>query len=111
LHTWMPDIMNELATWKKGEAVGVMVRNNPRVVVEICETESGKLLLTLINYNTGSSNDVTLSLSEKLGKLKWNEIDAKGVERVCKSKKVASGYEIQSVDVMPALGVKFFVGQ
>ncbi|NQU64309.1 MAG: hypothetical protein HQ517_08525 [SAR324 cluster bacterium] len=45
---------------------------------------------------------------QKIGK---DEIDEIGAERVCKSKKVASGYEIQSVDVMPELGVKFFVGQ
>lgn len=111
LHTWMPGIMDELSNWVKGESIGVIMRNNPRVVVEMCETESGKILLTLINYNTGSSNDVKVSLSEKLGKMKWAEIDAKGVEKVCKSKKVASGYEIQSADAMPALGVKFFVGQ
>ncbi|MDA1120910.1 MAG: hypothetical protein O2887_10555 [Bacteroidetes bacterium] len=111
LHTWMPGIMSELAAWVKTEAVNVMIRDSPRVAVEMCETEDGKVLLTLINYSTGTYGDVTLSLSDKLGKMKWSEITGQGEERGCSVRNTGPDYEIKSGSAIPSLGVKFFVGQ
>ena len=110
-HTWMPGIMSELAAWVNGEAVNVMIKESPRVAVEMCEIEGGKVLLTLINYSTGSYEDVTLLLSGKLEKMKWKEIMADGSEKDCKLRLSGYGSEVESLALMPALGVKFFVGQ
>jgi len=111
LHTWMPGIMRELANWVKTEAVKVMIKDSPRVAVEMCETQDGKVLLTLINYSTGSYDDVTLTLSGKSERMRWMEITPDGKEKACKLRKSGSGYEIESGVSMPSLGVKFFVGQ
>ncbi len=111
LNPWMVGIMNDLAGWVRNEAVPARVKDSPRVAVEMCETGDGKVLLALINYSTGSYDDVALTLSEKLGKMKWIEITASGKERHCKVSKIGSEYEMKPGNAIPSLGVKFFVGK
>ena len=111
LHPWMAEIMGELADWIKGEPLEVIVKDRPRVAVEMCETEEGKILLTVINYSTGSYEDIILSLSGKPERMRWVEIMENGKEKVCKVKKTASGSEINSGTPIHSLGVKFFVGE
>ena len=111
LNLWMPGIMDELTAWVKGESVSVMIKDSPRVAVEMCETEDEKVLLTLINYSTGSYKDVILTLSEKMGKMKWIEITEHGGERSCRVKKASLEYEMKSASPIHSLGVKFFVGR
>ena len=111
LHTWMPGIMSELAAWVKGEDTSVMIKDSPRVAVEMCETQDGKVLLTLINYSTGTYGDVTLILSDKLGKMKWSEITEHGKEKTCSVVNTGSQYEMKSGSAITTLGVKFFAGQ
>ncbi len=111
LHTWMPGIMSELASWVSDEAVNVTIKDNPRIAVEMCEIEGEKVLLTLINYSTGGYDDVKLYLSDKLSDINWSEITEEGKEISCNVIKTDSEYMMKSGSKIHSLGVKFFVGQ
>lgn len=111
LHTWMPGIIRELVAWTRSEAVEVTVKDSPRVAVEMCETADGRVLLTLINYSTGSYDDITIALSNRLGKMQWVEISETGTELDRRVSKTGSTYEIKPGNEIPSLGVKFFTGK